>query len=901
MSAPPSDATQTASSTGLAEESSAERATDDLAPGAHVSRYRIAGRIGAGGMGVVYAAHDAELERDVAIKLVQPRRGTAAGSQTQLVREAQAMARLSHPGVVPIYDVGTLGHAVFLAMELVDGVDARRWLADERPGWPRALGVLCGAGRGLAAAHAAGIVHRDVKLANILVGRDGRARITDFGLARTQPRPPHASAPPAAVGAADATVTGSADRDPDRTPRRTRSAGVAGTPAYMAPEQHVDRVADARSDQFSLCIALYIAVYGAHPFVASETAPAPEFAAAIAAGQVLPPPRARRAEASRVPGWLRRILLRGLAVAPEARWPSVDALIDAIEREPRRRRRWWWKAGAGALVAGALAAAFVASRSAPPGGDACGDGAAALAPVWTPAVAQLALARVAGLGDYGASLAPRLGRALDDHAARWIAVRRTACLAHRAGARSDAAFERSAACLARDRDALGEVAAILAAVRAAELPQTILAVRSLPEPEPCASVPPPPADSTYGSPPALAGRIAAIAGAVSRAEIEIAAARYDAGADIAHAAVADARTLGDRSVLAAALLAEGHAAMELTNGRSRAVPLLDEATAIAARIGDDSVAVEAWARRAWIAATAGDAGDLGPDARLIEGLAARPATRAFSRALLHNNLGGIALARGDAAAARPEFERALAEAAAVTGAGAVELLIARTNLALVSDAAARDKLLDDAVAERTRLLGPDHPSTLQARAMQGAYTPAPARAVERLAATCGDYARFEDTRASYALSCWTQLGYAADELGDRAQATTAMAHAARIHAAHGGSPADAGGYALLWQGHASDAVRRFTEDVAANAPRPGDPWWRQAQRGPLELGLARAQRAVGDLARARQTAAAARDDLAAVARSHPAVPTARLLSLAEAELAELVRLTAPQTRAVRDP
>ena len=159
-----------------------------LVPGRCVGRYVVGERLGSGGMGVVYAAYDPELDRKVALKVVNPGLAHDPGARARLLLEARAMARLSHPGVVPIHDVHVLGGGhVVLAMEMVDGQDARQWLLEARPGWREVLDVLMPAGRGLAAAHAARIVHRDIKPSNLLVGRDRRARITDFGLARTEP------------------------------------------------------------------------------------------------------------------------------------------------------------------------------------------------------------------------------------------------------------------------------------------------------------------------------------------------------------------------------------------------------------------------------------------------------------------------------------------------------------------------------------------------------------------------------------------------------------------------------------------------------------------------------------------------------------------------------------------
>ena len=217
--------------------------------GVRIGRYRLAQCIGRGGMGVVWSAHDDELDRTVAIKLLRPELGDLG---PRLDKEARALARLNHPNVVSVFDVGTHEGQRFIAMEFVDGETLRTWLETPRA-LPEILAAFVGAGRGLAAAHAVGLVHRDFKPDNVLVGRDGRARVLDFGLAR----PP--SGPELQPSAIDL------DADP-RATALTRDGALLGTPAYMAPEQHLGLTADARSDQFAFAVALFDAVYGQPPF-----------------------------------------------------------------------------------------------------------------------------------------------------------------------------------------------------------------------------------------------------------------------------------------------------------------------------------------------------------------------------------------------------------------------------------------------------------------------------------------------------------------------------------------------------------------------------------------------------------------------------------------------------------
>ncbi|MCA9651884.1 MAG: serine/threonine protein kinase [Myxococcales bacterium] len=297
-----------------------------------VGRYRVEGRLGAGGMGVVYRAHDPELARDVAVKVMN---ADAAGTKdpatarARLVREARAMARLAHPNVIHVYDVGTVEDGVFIAMELVDGRSLSVWLAEEQPPWREVLHKVVDAGRGLAAAHAAGVIHRDFKPENVLVGEDGRVRVVDFGLA----------------GGPAALDTGSQESELDRdtgdlhgpSGSLTRTGTLLGTPKYMAPEQESGAVANARSDQFSFCVALYEALYGYPPFAGDTIS---EYRDNVRRGRVLDPPTG-----TKVRPWVHALLVRGLAIDPADRHPALDPLLDRLEEalvEPeavRRRRR----------------------------------------------------------------------------------------------------------------------------------------------------------------------------------------------------------------------------------------------------------------------------------------------------------------------------------------------------------------------------------------------------------------------------------------------------------------------------------------------------------------------------------------------------------------------------------
>ncbi len=308
------------------------RSPEPLRPGAHVSRYEIRAPIGAGAMGIVYDAWDPQLQRRVALKLL--RRLTGDGSEATAERErlsveAQAMARLSHPNVVAVYDAGVVpGEAngeVFVVMELVEGRTLAAHLAAQRRPWREILDLFAQAGRGLAAVHAANLVHRDFKPHNVLIGRDERARVTDFGLAR---RPGWASLSAAGAGPAAAAGLrnpGAAIAEDLGADSAGAPSAIAGTPLYMSPEQFRGEPVTSRTDQFSFAVALYWALYLRHPFAGARSEGIAALADRMTSGTFHPaPPDAA------VPPAVAAVLGRSLAPRPEDRFLSMEALLDAL-------------------------------------------------------------------------------------------------------------------------------------------------------------------------------------------------------------------------------------------------------------------------------------------------------------------------------------------------------------------------------------------------------------------------------------------------------------------------------------------------------------------------------------------------------------------------------------------
>jgi hypothetical protein len=433
-------------------------ASADPSPGTRVGRYVLLERLGAGAMGVVFAAHDPELDRKVAVKVLRggadepppddadTRDAPAAPTRSigLLMREAQAMARLAHPNVVAVHDVGWFGDRVFLAMEFVDGQTLAQWLAAERRPLREVIAMFVAAGHGLAAAHAAGLVHRDFKPENVLIGKDGRVRVTDFGLAHRAELPLE---PAAAIEAAD--------------PRRTARM-LAGTPFYMAPEQLTRDRVDARTDQFSFCVALYAALTGKHPFPAS--------------GRAQGLPAARPGDA--VPSWLWRALRPGLAVDRELRYPAMAPLLARLARGPRRRA--WIAAGAAVAAIAGIAAVAWRGSALDAAGPGCEGAEHLLAGIWDRARARTVEDAFRATGHAEAATAfASASLLLDQYAGLWTAMRTGACQRALSGSQSQAGLRLRVACLDARLAELGLLTERLAAADAKLVEGAVLAVEGL--------------------------------------------------------------------------------------------------------------------------------------------------------------------------------------------------------------------------------------------------------------------------------------------------------------------------------------------------------------------------------------------------------------------------------------
>ncbi|HLL20963.1 MAG TPA: serine/threonine-protein kinase, partial [Kofleriaceae bacterium] len=502
-----------------------------MAMPARIDRYSIVKRLGAGGMGIVYLADDDELKRKVVIKLLRTEtlEGSAA-DRARLLREAQAMAKVSHPNVVPIYDVGVYEERVFLAMEYIDGQDLSGWLAEPRA--PRdVLAIFVAAGRGLAAAHRAGLVHRDFKPHNVMLAKTGEVKVTDFGLARAEVMEDAARSlrldrtkPRVRAGAASLLDS-----------PLTLTGALIGTPAYMAPEQILVEPIDGRTDQFSFCVALYEALYRERPFTGNTVDEL--FEQTLEKRPVF---KAIRGVSARV----RAAMKRGLSVEPDDRFPTMEALLAEIE--PRAKKPYLV---AGVLATVALGAAGVAIAMQRTGRAVCTGGEAELASVWSAdRESALEAAFVRADAKFGPTAFRAVKPALERYAKAWIANHGDACNDTVREEQSEAAMDRRMACLRKRRYELDATLEVLGGKPDPSLLVNAAAiVDQLASPDVCANTS---ALAPEVTDPKLRAAVDEIQKGLAKTSALAAAARIDEASAIMKDVAARAEQLGQSVLLA---------------------------------------------------------------------------------------------------------------------------------------------------------------------------------------------------------------------------------------------------------------------------------------------------------------------------------------------------------------
>ncbi|MBZ5711422.1 serine/threonine-protein kinase [Nannocystis pusilla] len=698
---------------------------------ARLGRFAIEARIGAGGMGVVYKAEDRQLGRKIALKVLRAggEGDDARDGAARLLREAQALARLDHPNVVAVHEVGELADDVFVAMEFIEGETLRKWMARGGPRpWPEVTAAFVQAGRGLAAAHRADLVHRDFKPENAMIDVQGRVRVLDFGLARTA-----GLGPPSSLVAR---ILHAGAPGP-------QTSMIAGTPPYMAPEQHLGLPCDTRSDQFSFCVAFYEALFGVRPFPDGD--PAHRFQAIMAA-ELRRPPRPVK-----VPGFMRAALARGLAAVPNRRHESMDALLHAITEAPRLRRRRLMASALVLLLAIAGGLAFSLWRETRGG---CSDHADRVARLWAERREPLRAAITGVDAPYVDETWQALAAAMEARAGRWSELYTGACEAYQSAAPEEqAALVGRMTCLSGQARELAAMLTALSEEPDSAARHAVKAEGQLDPVEACVDV--------AGLPAWLrqADVHETMRGAEIRrwlAEIKTAneVGRYKPGLARAEVVLAAARELGDAALVAEALLRIGNLQRSLAD-HERAAATLGDAYFMALGTGADDTAAESagallivdgyhrndrvraalWERsaaallqrvrdrpriaaafynnRAIVRAAEGRQDEAAEDyGRALAIYEAEDIADNPKVALVLGNMSRVEFMRGDLGAAIRHLERSLAIREAKLGKDHPEVAIARSNLALVltevGELERAAGLLRRALAVEETLYGPRH-------------------------------------------------------------------------------------------------------------------------------------------------------------------------------------------------
>ncbi|MDC0667100.1 serine/threonine-protein kinase [Nannocystis radixulma] len=647
-----------------------------------LGRYVVLGPRGTGAMGVVYDAYDPELDRKVALKLLRSHDGA---STSRMIREARALAKLSHANVVTVHDVGwvptaeTSDEFLFIAMELVDGVDLGRWLAARRRSWPEIRRAFVAAGRGLVAAHEAGLVHRDFKPANVLVGNDGGVKVADFGLA----------APTGSVA--------TTSLDDDESPRE-----VVGTPRYMAPEVHAGRAADARADLYAFCIALFEALHGAPPFVGADEA---ELIAAKRRSLPRPP------SGGIGPPHLHRLFARGLAVDPADRHPSMAALLEELESEPS------WRRHRGALsltAAGLIAVSAAAFWPAAPSPEVLAR--RQIDEVWSPAAKQqLRQATTKSERSFAEASAATVERTIDAYADAWISGYVDAHRASARGEHSTALLDLRLSCLRQRLAALQAQIQVLASADDEVALRAVDSVARLPAVDRCADLEALRSRVAVPDSPVVMAAVAELRRRLVEVDALERAGAYQEGLRQATLARADAQAIASDHppVLAEALLRHGLLA-ERTGDFATAEAELVTAAELAESVGDDETATVAAAEVLFVV---GHRRQRHAEALLwahhVRALTRRAGADPEHRALLLDHLGNVHETAGHHDEAEAAYRESIAIYEAERGEDHPLTALVRSNLANLhsrggkhADAIAGHRR---ALADLERWLGPEHP------------------------------------------------------------------------------------------------------------------------------------------------------------------------------------------------
>ncbi|MEX1367135.1 MAG: protein kinase [Nannocystaceae bacterium] len=660
-----------------------------------LGRYDVLEIVGEGGMGTVFAAYDARLDRRVAIKRLRRASVDRPERHARLLREAKALARLSHPNIVTIHEVWEERDEVLLAMEFVQGQDLAKWQQQRPRPWTEVLHAYRQAGAGLAAAHDAGLVYRDFKPHNVIRrDEDGVVKLLDFGLARI------ADEPVSTAVDADASAASDPGPQPDRvvSDHLTRPGSIMGTPAYMAPEQLEGIAADPRSDQFSYCAALWETLYGQLPHTR----------VVVGGGVVETEPRVELPREHGVPAWIRRVLERGLATDPGDRYPSMHVLLRELGRDPavRRRRMLGVLAAGTVMVMGGLAIAELRAGSA----SQCVE----LKSSWDGPRRQAARRGVTETGGPSSEqsltlLEPRL----DHHAVVLSQTRTEACESHRRELIPDEHYALQVACLDRRQAAFDELVDLLGRADQAAVDNANRAITALPSPQVCTNTEALLADQLPPDDPEVAARVDELREQLARAGTEESAGLHAEAEQRALAVLDQARALDYDPLRAEALVRQGSARMQA--GHADSLAILDEALWVSISTDQRRVAAEAAAKRIFARVELDDrSADATEAIALARSLVDRSGAADWRiRWLLDNNTAVALERRGEQSAALEAYGRALDHIPVRQDVGTFERAATLYNMAPVqlrlgrADAAIRSAR--GTVEQLTDLFGSEHP------------------------------------------------------------------------------------------------------------------------------------------------------------------------------------------------
>lgn len=678
----------TADATGVGE--ARERGMLPELSGTRIGRYSVGKTIGSGTGGVVFSAYDTRLKRYVALKLLHATRQSEKAEQERFVQEAQALARLEHPNVVAVYEIGSRPQGIFLAMEYVEGASLDIWLKQEPRSIRQILTVFIQAGEGLLAAHDKDIVHRDFKPANVLVTAKGKAKVIDFGLAQLPANEP-------------------ADRVAAAPARRSKRVG---TPAYMAPEQFEGATISPQTDQFSFCVALWESLIGQRPFAGDSLS---ETERRVCSGDfhALPPDH-------RVPAWILPILRRGLSVAPSDRWPSMAELLAALRNDPTRRRRLLGLAALGSGLTAAsiglwqlqVAADERATRAA------CEDSGAAIDALWNEEVgARVHKALVATGIPYAPTTFEKVLPWVTGFADAWKRTYTASCVETRLEkTRSHQSFAGVSECLEMQKLEFASFMKGLEDAGPTSVNKAVDAAAGLPRPTTCtddkylAIMPRLPTD------PDLRARAKDIATRQADASMYSWLAEYDRGIELSRSALSDAESLGN-----AYQIANGHyqvaTFLRMKGDFKGAVAEHTQSFLLAAGQGSDELAARNAIQNGFILASSLDLLD---EANLWNSIAAMELKRGDGEdgllaANLKLNLGALQYQKAEHQEARVAFQEAYDIRVKILGPNHPDVAGALNNMALnlyqLNDLAGAEQALQRAYDINVTAQGNDHPDT----------------------------------------------------------------------------------------------------------------------------------------------------------------------------------------------